>query len=408
MTYHELLERFKNDQLDKEQKKQVEADIEKHEAISDYLLEAADIPELEELSLTEPTDDATLTKEAEQSEQFAKEVKAYITRAFAKAGIIVGACVLAIVLFVIFALPKVVDWFYYNPAKIVGTSSYGEETNQISLDMAVYSELFLPGHFFCKVICEPEGYGCYNIYIPDACAGKVVRNKLTLYEPNLTKPVYPEWFYIDVSKMKRYTESGHTDSLTKEKTTLLSYLKDRLDDDKIYIAYISLGSIMSYSEVNSLYDEPGIIPSRYILCWKNGQGKFENNFHTPIAFSDASGLFSSDLNYSTLDSITFESEKYPCLTQDSLEYNLSNSSVEQHVISMLRYVNDHQTFSLLNSANNHLPKDYYEQVAQQIENQGLYVYCFMAEADKKTLLQLAQNENVADIFVEDSRSAIYS
>ena len=49
MKYHELLELYKKDKLSPSEKEQVEKDIERQEAISDYLFQM-DSPEMEELS----------------------------------------------------------------------------------------------------------------------------------------------------------------------------------------------------------------------------------------------------------------------------------------------------------------------------------------------------------------------
>lgn len=399
MTYHELLERFKNDQLDKEQKKQVEADIEKHEAISDYLLEAADIPELEELSLTEPADDATLPKEAEQSEQFAKEIKAYITRAFAKAGIIVGACVLAIVLFVILALPKVMDWFYYNPAKVVDIDEYGIETNQISQDISIYSEMFLPGMYQDQVFCEPEGYGSYNIYLsgsyqstfsfssPDSntgsSAGKVVRNKLTLYNPttlfeSITSPYY--LYQKDVATLK-----GDT-TVTEGRKIFNSMLAEELDDEHVYRVDITFNKVLSYNVVG----HQRLDDVWYPLCWKNENGEFENVKEISIGFADHYG-------YSTK------------ITESDDDYNDSNNFYRKTlaVSNMLQYINDNQTFSLFADAHElladaGLPKDYYAQIAQNIEEHGLYVYgCSIFGAERNTVLRWANDTRVAAIEVHE-------
>ena len=46
MTYRELLELYKAGELELEQRKRIEKDIEKQEAISDYLYEQEGIPSL--------------------------------------------------------------------------------------------------------------------------------------------------------------------------------------------------------------------------------------------------------------------------------------------------------------------------------------------------------------------------
>ena len=52
MTYRELLELYKTGELELEQRKKVEKDIERQEAISDYLYEQEDIPFKKEVKLS--------------------------------------------------------------------------------------------------------------------------------------------------------------------------------------------------------------------------------------------------------------------------------------------------------------------------------------------------------------------
>ena len=49
MTYRELINLYKNGKLDEEQKAKVEQDIERQEAISEYLFDEGEIPGLEDL-----------------------------------------------------------------------------------------------------------------------------------------------------------------------------------------------------------------------------------------------------------------------------------------------------------------------------------------------------------------------
>ena len=56
MDYHKLMEAYKSGTLNEAQREQVAADIEKHEVISDYLMENAEIPGLEAFSPNFPTD----------------------------------------------------------------------------------------------------------------------------------------------------------------------------------------------------------------------------------------------------------------------------------------------------------------------------------------------------------------
>ena len=166
MKYHELLELYKKKQLGEEQREKVEQDIERHEAISEYLFEKEEEDILQDSGkLPEESDIQFTEKEKNAADDFTKRVNRAIRRAFLKMGAAVCAVTLVVVLLVLFVLPHVVSSFYYDPGRIVGESSYGGTTNQMSLDLAVYTELAIPGTYRDNVQVEDKGYGNYDINI---------------------------------------------------------------------------------------------------------------------------------------------------------------------------------------------------------------------------------------------------
>ena len=146
MTYRELLKLYKQGKLEDSAKKQVEAEIEKQDAISEFLYEEGTIPDFSDLEsenagklenkkcLTGQQND----QEDELNSQFIKQIQHSIRRAFIKMGLAVGAAVLAVVLCAVFILPKAVSKFYYDPNEVAG--KYEEMiTTRMELDLSVYS-----------------------------------------------------------------------------------------------------------------------------------------------------------------------------------------------------------------------------------------------------------------------------
>ena len=194
MTYRELLELYKAGELELEQRKRIEKDIEKQEAISDYLYEQEGIPGLEDVFKEEQnssvfadgrqTETGKEKAEADAQEQkargqrrknkrsiqeedidteFITMINRSIRRAFRRLGLTVLALAFALILFVQFCFPTIVSCFYYNPAENIGNKDY--TINKMSRDMAVYSEVFLPGKRRVSVEAESKGYGKYNITV---------------------------------------------------------------------------------------------------------------------------------------------------------------------------------------------------------------------------------------------------
>ena len=154
MRYRELLELYRKKELGEQEREMVEQEIEKHEAISEYLFEREESDTLnfgEDASRREDADPVQKRKEDAGGDEFTKRVNRAIRRAFLRMGAAVCAVTLVIVLLILFVLPGVVSQFYYDPGKIVGQDSYGGTTNQMSLDMQC-----IPSWLFR----EPTGITC--------------------------------------------------------------------------------------------------------------------------------------------------------------------------------------------------------------------------------------------------------
>lgn len=117
MKYKELLDLYKNGRLSEEESKKLEAEIEKQEAISEYLYPDEEDEEYDkEISETE---DRGFTrkggKTSAKEDEFVKLIRKSIRKAFLKMGAVVTAAVLVIILLMITILPKAVALLYYNP-----------------------------------------------------------------------------------------------------------------------------------------------------------------------------------------------------------------------------------------------------------------------------------------------------
>ena len=147
MKYRELLQLYKEGKLTETERKEIEEALEKEQALLDFILDQEEVPNFseEEDVHSDSKKEQTAQREYEMEARFQKQLQRSIRRAFQKMGMTVGAVLLACLLLIEFVLPHVVDYFYYNPGKTVGKGNEEEDkTNQISLDLAVYSELFLP------------------------------------------------------------------------------------------------------------------------------------------------------------------------------------------------------------------------------------------------------------------------
>lgn len=379
MTFREMIKQYQAGTLGDDQADMVKDEIEKHEAISDYLYESTQIPDLDGI------DDGTDKNSAgDETAAFAKMVRKAIRRAFVKMGLVVGCVILAVTLSVIYLLPNYISGLYYNPNEVVGTSQYGYDTNRMSLDLAVYSELFLPSKYRDYVVAEDLGYGKYSIMIPQTSsysgqhttvAGFLNRNKLTLYDPNLLTRFYSNVFVFEEPIYNYVSTQGAAGSAEQAFAAL-----QELDDHAVYTAYFSLKELTDYEKI---YEQIG-------MAW------YAVDCGSPYDLGFWSHCGGHLLNW--------DRKKYPLLnTKDSefggreiLENAASEEAMQTHFLSMLRYLWDHPEVLQL-FGGEHYDLDL---VIQRVEENGIKIYGFVVIGDKETILKIAEAENIAYVFTE--------
>lgn len=421
MTYRELLELYKQGKLEEEKQKEIESDIEKQDAISNYLFQEDKIPELDGLESSGGHPEAE--GETDMEARFVRMVNRSIRRAFLKMGAAVGAVVLAIVLTIIFVLPKAVSLFYYDPGKTAAETTYGDSTvvtNQMSLDMAVYTELMLPGNLRDNVIADSRGYGNYDISIIQNfslngrfhnVSGRIERGKLTLYDMNELVPMTGNqfgWFQrerTDLSLLEQDEEeqnsgewSGgeHVMHGAADRESMEENLEN-LKEKEYYLAYVTLNKMMSYEDFLAFYESQENLGDGWCAVKTNetsGTGDYFRTDNVGFRCDPTSGT-----------SCGWDKEKYPNLflwenTEDGYEKaekSLKDEAVvKQHFISLLRYLSGQKRFCEMMNVTIDL-----EEAADYVEKNGVTVYGFAAIGEKEALKELSKKEEVYVIDAEE-------
>ena len=425
MTYRELLQLYKQGKLDMEKKKQVEAEIEKQDAISEFLYEEGDIPDFSDLENGEDCfnnlDDKNQKAEWQDSkidgniekrqgnlkskreddfnEQFMKEIRHSIRKAFIKMGTIVGAVVLIFVLCAVFILPKAVSKFYYDPNEAAGAYE-GMTTTRMSLDLSVYSELYLPGNYRDQVNAVSRGYGEYDIVIPQtytwtgkftSVSGRLVRGKLTLYDNNiLSRPAL--MFYLPGDE--NAWEAWETDENGKEtkvdtearKQESIQYSKEEIsgyNDNDWYTAYVSINELMDYKKD---------------LEW----GNLWCAVHTEEEDGYCGEPNIGFCPYASGSGMSWDKDKYPYLSllDNADAYNEAEvtdaDAMQTHFTSMLSYMQDHDDILSMMGQSTDYQEDY-QNMIDYVKKSGLKIHGFAISTKKKTLLELYKEDVVSYI-----------
>lgn len=420
MKYRDLLELYKKKELEESKSEEIRADIEKHQAIDEYLLE-----EDAKLEQALGEEGAALcrdmrSKEDEEDANTARELQKMIRRAFLKMGALACAAAVVILLFIVFLLPKAVDSFYYDPGKEVQ-----EDVNQMSLDLAVYTELAVPTYKRQAVNVQRRGYGNYDIVIPQYSswngkmtdvAGKVERNKMVLYDPNALKPAAANalgWTQVtgkaedslsalEKKGIRAWTSSDGDKELARE--TL-----KQLEGSQAYYAYVTLDKRMPYETFRAYVDKNDDLWDVWCAVSTNLLSEGESYWEA----ADTGELMGFQCTLSVSSLMNQDPKGYPGLMlwppelsgkelEQYVEKMKTEAFMKQHFTSMLRYMAQQKQFlsMVVPDGEGSGRAALFNQAAEYVEKNGLLIHGFVCVAEKEALLKLLDEDNIYDITPE--------
>lgn len=425
MTYRQILDKYKKNALPEEKQKEVAADIEKYEAISDYLYEESEIPDINE-AFSEPNENTcgcngsgcdpgpagSITDSAQRAEDFTAVVNRSIRKAFLKLGITVFAAAALLILFVQFILPGIVDNFYYDPTEIVSQPTDSFIENRMSRDIGTYTELVMPETHRTDVTAESLGYGKYNISIHQnlsytdffsTATGDVTRGKLRLFnEDILRKPTGNAFgwsqIYVDFKNDEYQTKSltelyRITDERTKNDVEegeimhgaagspeqSLETIKG-LRDDMPYYAYVTFERMLDFSQVEKIIDPADKDDFMITEPWL-----------AVDTYPRSNAPDGSSYGYiTTLPKIGF-------IVQDQDNVSENEELQQKHFTDMLDYMAEQTDFLKMFDED---PQTFAD-ASQLIKKNGLHIYGMGCTVSKSTMLKLMEFDNVREIYVKN-------
>lgn len=398
MKYRELLRLYKTGQISDDIKKEVEREIEKHEAIDEYLCDKDDIID-EIVSFNEPQLDDNIK---ENDKELSIEINKSIKKAFRKMGIIVAVTVLVILLIIETVLPRATNIFWYNPSKNINND--GRE--KISLDMSIYTDLCMPNNLYNDGYAKAEGYGKYtftlvkNIFDEDKSqqiAGEIIRNKLILYNPQQFKlPIgnaFAWRYYTGLNKNKSLNEQI---KIIKDDICMDENLESLKDEEK-YRAYVSFNKILGYKQAYK-FAKKNVKDGEVWLAIDCGDDFYIDNL-TNIGMSLA---FAGSVEYG-------EIKGYPMLTGETKdkpnkEENLKDEKFAKgHFLSMMKYIKDQKKFrTALGSYGriHDISDKNFDEGIKYIDKNGLKSYGMSIYTTKEKLIELSKNNMIFNIMIE--------
>lgn len=425
MTYRQILDKYKKNALPEEKQKEVAADIEKYEAISDYLYEESEIPDINE-AFSEPNENTcgcngsgcdpgpagSITDSAQRAEDFTAVVNRSIRKAFLKLGITVFAAAALLILFVQFILPGIVDNFYYDPTERVSQPTDSFIENRMSRDIGTYTELVMPETHRTDVTAESLGYGKYNISIHQnlsytgffsTATGEVTRGKLRLFnEDILRKPTGNAFGWSQI-----YVDFKNGEYLTKSLTELYKITDEHmkndgeegeimhgaagspeqsletikgLRDDMPYYAYVTFERMLDFSQVEKIIDPADKDDFMITEPWL-----------AVDTYPRSNAPDGSSYGYiTTLPKIGF-------IVQDQDNVSENEELQQKHFTDMLDYMAEQTDFLKMFDEDSQTFAD----ASQLIKKNGLHIYGMGCTVSKSTMLKLMEFDNVREIYVKN-------
>lgn len=366
MTFRELLEKYKNQTATPEERKQVEAELEKYNALTEYLLEQDVDMEGEDL--------------AGQQEELQK-----IDRSMKKRGRRIIAIAVVIACVVMGALtafqPAISKVIWYDPTE----RDFQQYSYDISCHLAVLAELTMPEVQMESVMITEKGWGQYDLQVQQREwssgeylweDGTVTRGKI-----QLKSNVYQ---YSVINAFSRGTaEFGN--SVMTESAKAKAALADLPEYLKME-AYVSLGKDWTMEELeNFAAQQDGY------LGWVGVRTSPEDQQFLPLMGFDAD---SSGYIWENVDAA------YPFYELSMHEDVPLAEAWEKHFLALLQYSIDHGDFyARLNQSNDH--GSTCQMVQEYVTENGVKTYGFLYYGTPAEMRKLLENEDVEGIDVTD-------
>lgn len=442
MSYREKLEKYKKDQLPEEEKKKVEDEVEKAEAINEYLADKLEEELMEDdEAFQDRNEENTFHEEKdsrmeEKEAQFEEYVKKSIHRIFRKITLGTGAVLLVFLLFVQFGLSPLVSLFYYNPAKQIkvkmesdgDSESWESSESQFGIDFGIFSELTMPCRSTDSAQVVSQGYGNYYFQINptigygtqsrQGIAGQIKRGKMQAYTPGYFQSVQDNYFMaygLDRTKdFREQIENSVTDygdySVSTSQWVYVS-LEDgeeavrSLDKEGFYYAYVSFDQTLSFEEVDQLMEklqnDVSVMGNPWIAVYAS-EGEYMRTLGYDYE-NTKNNIWKVPAEYNQRypELSLFSKNSYSDEAYEEAQAKLKDEkAMTQHMVSMLRYMADQKKFTTMMEKISGSDRNW-SLAADYIEENGLKSYGFVCVTTKADMEKMLTEEHILGIAVEE-------
>ena len=382
MKFKDLMNKYKEGLASDEEMRVIEEELEKYEAIEEYLADNMDMDFDTPLMINEHKNETRKLKKSVNN-RLRKIVFAFV-------GIMT-----AILISIFFIISPIVDSMYYNPTEV----TLGENQHDINFDLKAIIELKYPGYALSSgVDVDGLGFGEYDISYfrmnffkqeTDSVNSKLKRNE---YITNHTSWTNDSSFNFQTVRLPQwFTEEDHKDQ--KERVT--DHIS-QLSPVAYTSSWLTFDRDLTMEEFWQLQlDYPDIT-----FAWAGVRtASVGENIIDLLGFStmETSGIMLMD---------TPSQEKYPAF--DFLEWlvnpvgfdkdaaHIEPRGYELHFKDLLKYSIDRKAaINVLEQRP--LRHEYYEDTLAYVEEHGVKTFGVMAFANAEDLIELLDNDIISTL-----------
>lgn len=384
MKFSEKLNAYQKGTLSEDEAKEIAKEIERHESISSYLADELD----EKFSPSEED----FIESALDLKKISRKVNFKIAR--------LVVLLLFLVFILVFSIFKFSDWYYYDPNEGIA-SQYGN--GQFFLDTMVFTELHFPGYITSYGEAMNQGLGKYQIQIgqQDTFSGQIVQYSDQIIRGHIPKHIEDFWkfpyanaFSDKTGSMVHVLEDGSEQSKQpeEEKAYYLTNLQS-LPESCLASTFFSFDQELTLEEFADLHQKWNSDIYFSYVAIRNRDG----DIPTVIGFEPSgSGTI--------LEKNTLSEKEYPYLQLANYqnEWEANPAEIwEIHFKTLLTYMKNHPDYLKVMGAVNGIDVNYYQDVLDYIDANGMMVYGVLVHADITNTLLFEAQENVSSIFVKD-------
>lgn len=410
MDYKDLLQRYKKGLLNDEEKRIIEEEIEKHEAIEEFLTETMD----------EDNYDSLDTMDLENHKEETSKLKKSVNKKLRK--VVLTSVLIVVVLYIgiFYVLSDIVDKIYYDPTATTQSEESKYKKSDFYYDMQAYVSLNMPGFSIYSTFQEPKGFGEYEVIysLKDLFSesekmylANFSRNKLTFAIDGIfnIKNRFEIWEGFETVTYQ-YQNNAENDA------TLINKLVQ--ENNEKTLQYLNELNPLSYISMSIVFDDDLTMEQFYYLKQEHPSLDFKwvgiRTAEVGTKWNENQPMFLIGFNPNNNDepssSTRPDPEKYPLFyLEDARDYpELANKEYPERTIesysihfkSRLEYIRNREGFIDMFDYN-HYKIDYYDYALKYVEEQGVKTYGVLVFGTAKDFLESIQDIPYESLYIND-------